>query len=165
MGNRIIVCGEIHLSKHAFESAQDTNLIEFFYEDPEDEVSFHPKGVPAKTLFAPEEKKYRKWARNSYEADTARWIISASLHDDDWHNADPEMLTKGLARLKDADGVDFVVAFAEWNQELDGAWRIDRGQATAYEDRPRLPDQIKRHIQGGEIEKALAGLRQLLAVL
>ena len=164
MGSRIVVCGEIHLSKEAFERAQDTDLIEFFYEDPEDEVSFHPKGVPAKTLFSSEEKKYRKWARNSYDADTARWIISASLHDDDWENADPDMLTEGLARLKDREGSDFVVAFIEWNRELDSAWRIDRGQVTAYEEPPLLPDKIKRQIQGGEIEAALGGLRALFAI-
>lgn len=164
MGSRIIVCGEIHLSKQAFERAQDTDLIELFYEDPEDEVSFHPKGVPAKELFAAEERKYRRWARNSYEADRGRWIFSASLHDDNWQNADPEMLTNALASLKDRDGGDFVVAFIEWSQELDGAWRIDRGQVTDYEERPPLSDEIKAHIQEGEIEPALAGLRTLFAL-
>ena len=74
------------------------------------------------------------------------------------------MLTEGLARLKDRPGGDFVVAFIEWNQELDGAWRIDCGRVTTYEGRPPLPDKIKRHIQGGEIETALAGLRELLAL-
>ena len=164
MGSRIVLCGEIHLSKEAFERAQDTNLIELFYEDPDDEVSFHPKGVTAKTLFAPSEKKYLKWARNSYEPDTARWVMSASLHDDDWQNADPEMLTEALAQLKDREGSDLVVAFTQWNQEFDGAWRIDRGRVTAFEKPPPLPDEVKRHLEKGAIEKAVVGLRSLFAL-
>lgn len=164
MGSRIVLCGEIHLSKEAFERAQDSVLIEFFSQDPDDEVSFHPKGVTAKALFTPSKKEYLKWARNSYEPGPARWVMSASLHDDDWQNADPEMLTEALAQLKNREGRDLVVAFTEWNKELDGAWLIDRGRVTAFEELPALPDELKRHLENGEIEKAVGGLRSLFAL-
>jgi hypothetical protein len=164
MGNRIVLCGELHLSREAFERAQDTGLLEFFYEDPDDEVSFHPKAVTARTLFSAEERKYRKWARNSYDGDTGRWTFGASIHDDNWANADPEMLTRALAALKDRDGSDVVAAFVEWSETLDGAWRIDQGRVTAFAEPPSLPDAAKEHLWAGKIEQAVAGLRALLAL-
>lgn len=161
MGSRIVVCGEIHLSKDAFARAQDTPLLEFFYPDPEDEDSFHPKAVTARTLFA-SDGKYRRWARNAYEPATSRWILSASLHDDDWHGADPALMTEALARLKDRDGSDLLAAFVEWKQQLDAAWRIDRGRVTPLERLPELPDPLRRQLETGDIDQALGGLRALV---
>lgn len=164
MGERVILCGELHLSRKAFEGAQQTTVLELFREDPEDEDSFHAVAITARTLFSPAEARYRKWARNAYEAEQSRWILSASLHDDDWHDADPAILAGSLARLKDQDGTDLVVAFTEWNQELSAAWLIERGRSTPITPLPALPDEVRRSLGGGAIEKALAALRALFAL-
>ena len=59
-------------------------------------------------------------------------------------------------------GTDFLVSFTEWNQEFEGAWRIDSGEAAALSDLPPVPDEMKRALESAEIEVALARARSLL---
>ena len=164
MGNRIILCGSVHLSRSAFERAQVTPLLELFTSAADDDVSFVPRRVVAKELFASDDGAYGRWARNVFDAPSEHWLFGCSMHDDDWANADPKALTTGLSGLKDKVGADFVVAYVEWRQQLDGAWRIDKGTCTAIESPPELSNEVATLIAEASYDEVAPRIRALLGI-
>lgn len=167
MGNRIIVCGSVHLSAGAYAKAQDTPLLEMFVADPNDPdgVSFVPKGMTAEEIFATDvgDDEYRAWARNTYERATERWIFGCSMHDDDWWNAKHDLLPGGLATVKDRPGLDVVLAYDDGARRLESAWKVERGSWTSVEPLPKLAHTFARLMADGKYEDALDEVRALVA--
>jgi len=154
MGNRIILCGRIHLSPQAFARAQEMSVLELFVVEPDDPVSAHPRAIRAKDLFSTQDKDHSKWARNTYDPKSRSWLFSCSLHDDDWFNADPTLLTRGLAALKDEQEMDVVFALVEWSRQLEAAWVIQPGTYSIVEALPALPEATAGLLVDGNIEDA-----------
>lgn len=166
MGDRTILCGCIHLSEAAFKKAQNTPLMKmsFMASNDPDECDVVMKGVKAKDLFASQGDEYARWAKNAYDKKKTRWVFGVSLHDDDLPNANTDDLPKKLAALKDRAGTDFVVAWGQWSERLQQAWRIGKTRGAEMETLPdEVPKSVAKLMVAAKYAEAMEKLSPLLA--